>query len=113
MFTAYIVVSLLTAAALIFSATADFIRYERVLANMNRAGVRQSWLTTLATLKAAGVIGILIGIGVPLIGAAAAIGVILFFTGAIVTHIRAHWYSFTYPAVYLLLAVATLVLGLA
>jgi hypothetical protein len=50
---------------------------------------------------------------VPPIGTAAAIGVILFFVGAFITHLRARWYSFVYPAVYLLLAVAALVLGLA
>ena len=32
---------------------------------------------------------------------AAAIGVILFFVGAIITHVRARWYSFAYPSVYL------------
>lgn len=113
MFTAYLVVTVLAAAALTFSATADFIRYEPVLVNMTRAGVPQSWLTTLATLKAAGALGLLIGIAVPPIGTAAAIGVILFFVGAIITHLRARWYSFSYPAVYLLLAVAALVLRLA
>jgi hypothetical protein len=34
----------------------------------------------------------------PWIGAAAALGVICFFIGAIVTHLRARWYSFSYPS---------------
>jgi hypothetical protein len=60
-----------------------------------------------------GALGLLVGIGVPSVGAAAAIGVILFFVGAIITHVRARWYSFTFPAAYLLLAVGSLGLGLA
>jgi hypothetical protein len=54
---------------------------------------------------------ILVGIAVPPIGTAAAVGTILFFVDAIITHLRARWYSFGYPAVYLLLAVAALVLA--
>lgn len=113
MHTAFVITSLLAAAALAFSATADFVRYEKVLASMARARVPRSWLTTLGALKAAGGLGILIGIGVPAIGVAAAIGVILFFVGAIITHVRAGWYSFGFPAVYLALAIASLSSGLA
>lgn len=113
MSTAFVIVSVLAATALIFSATVDFIRYEKVLTNMARAGVPESWLTMLGVLKAAGAAGLLIGLWVPVVGTAAALGVIAFFIGAIVTHIRARWYSFTYPSVYLVLAVGSLGLGLA
>ena len=114
MFTAYIVVTVLAAAANIFSATLDFIRYKQVLINMAKAGVPESWMTTLGILKAAaGALGLLIGIGVPLIGTAAAIGLILFFVAAIITHLRARDYSFGLAVVFLLLAVAALVLRLA
>jgi len=113
MFTAYIVVTVATIVALTFSATADFVRYHQVLTNMAKAGVPESWLTKLDILKAAGAVGLLVGIVVPPIGIAAAVGVILFFVGAIITHLRARWYSFSYPSVYLLLAVGCLVLGVA
>ena len=113
MFTAYIVVTLLAAAANIFSATLDFIRYKPILINMARVGVPESWITILGILKAAGALGLLVGIGVPLIRIAAAVGLILFFVGAIVTHLRAHDYSFGLAVVFLLLAVAALVLRVA
>jgi hypothetical protein len=113
MFTAYVVVTVLTAAANAFSATLDFIRYKQVLINMAKAGVPESWITILGILKAAGALGLLVGIGVPLIGTAAAIGLILFFVGAIITHLRARDYSFGLAVVFLLLAVAALVLRLA
>src|SRR5919106_4181087 len=94
MFIAYIIVTVLAAAANIFSATLDFIRFKQVLINMQKAGVSESWITTLGILKAAGAAGLLIGIGVPLIGTAAATGLILFVVGAIITHLRARDYSF-------------------
>ena len=112
MFLAYIVVSILAAAANGFSATLDFIRYEPILINMDKANVPKSWLTTLGIFKAAGALGLLVGISIPLIGTAAAIGLILFFVAAIITHLRAHDYSFGLALVFLLLAVAPLVLGL-
>jgi hypothetical protein len=127
MLTAYVVVGALLAAYLAFSVTADFARYHRVLTAMAKANVPESWLTTLATLKAAGALGLLVGIGVPLIGTttagisttaaaigtAAAVGVILFFIGAVITHLRARDYSLAPATVFLLLAVVTLLSGLA
>ena len=112
MFTAYIVVTVLAAAANVFSAGCDFVRYKQVSIAMAKAGVPDSWMTTLGILKAAGALGLLAGIGVPQIGMAAATGLILFFAGAIITHLRAHDYSFGLAVVFLLLAVAALMLGL-
>jgi DoxX-like family len=66
----------------------------------------------LAGLRAAGALGLIVGLGVPLIGAAAAVALILYFVGAIITHLRAHWYSIGYPGFYGLLAAGSLVLGL-
>ena len=112
MFTAYLIVTLLAATANIFSATRDFIRYKQVLINMAKTGVSESWITMLGILKAAGAIGLLVGIGVPLIGTDAAVGLVLFFVGAIITHLRARDYSFGLAVAFLLLAVAALALRL-
>jgi hypothetical protein len=111
-FTAYVVVAVLTAAASTSIATLDFIHSEWVLANMTKVGVPPSWLFSLGALKTAGSLGLLVGIGVPLIGVAAAVGLVLFFVGAIITHVRAHVYSFSFPAAFLLLAVGALGLRL-
>jgi hypothetical protein len=113
MFATYIVVTLLSAAANIFSATCDFVRYEKVSIAMAKAGVPESWMTTLGILKAAGALGLLVGIGVPLIGIPAATGLILFFVGAIITHLRGRDYSLGPAIVFLLLAVTALGLRLA
>lgn len=110
---AFVVMTLLAAAALTFSAGADFTRYEKVLVNMKRAGVPPAWLMPLGGAKALGALGLIVGLAVPAVGIAAAVGVILFFVGAFITHVRARWYSFTFPSVYLGLAVSSLTLGLA
>jgi hypothetical protein len=113
MFIAYIVVTVLAAAANVFSATLDFIRYKQILINMAKVGVSESWLTTLGILKAAGALGLLAGIRVPLIGIAAAIALVLFFVAAIITHLRSRDYSFGLAIVFLLLALAAFVLRVA
>jgi len=112
MFTAYIIVTVLAAAANAFSATLDFVRFKQIIINMARVGVPESWITILGILKAAGALGLLIGIGVPLIGIAAGVGLVLFFVAAIITHLRARDYSFGLAVIFLLLAVAALILRL-
>jgi DoxX-like family len=113
MFTAYVVVTGLTAAANTFAATVDFTRPQWLLANMARARVPQSWLFPLGALKAAGALGLLIGIGVPALGVAAATGLVLFFIGALVTHFRARYWDIAPPVAFLLLAIGSLVLRVA
>jgi hypothetical protein len=49
---------------------------------------------------------------VPPLGVVAAVGLVLFFVGAIITHIRARWWNIAFPGAFLLLAVASLVLRL-
>jgi DoxX-like family len=113
MFTAYIIVTVLAAAANAFSATLDFIRFKQVLVNMAKAGVSESWLTTLGVLKSAGAVGLLAGIVLPSVGVAAAIGLVLFFVAAIIVHLRARDYSFGLAIIFLSLAIGALALRLA
>jgi hypothetical protein len=56
---------------------------------------------------------LLVGIGMPLIGIAAAAGLTVFFIGAVITHLRARDYSLGrgVPVMFLLIAAAALVLG--
>ena len=113
MFTAYVVVTLIAIAASTLVAVANFMRLKFVLITAAKVGVPESWLPMLGTLKAAGAFGLLVGlIGAPLIGTAAAAGLILYFVGAIITHLRIRDYSIGPAATFLLLAVAALVLGL-
>jgi hypothetical protein len=71
-------------------------------------------LFPLGALKAAGALGLLVGIAIPLIGVAASAGLVLFFVGAIFSAMRARWYAhIPYPATFLLLAVGSLFTRLA
>ena len=113
MLTAYVVVTLMAVAASTFVAVANFMRLEFVLTTANRVRVSQSWIAKLGTLNAAAAFGLLLGLlGWPLIGTAAAIGLLLYFIGAIVAHLRVRDYSIGPAVAFLLLATAALVLGL-
>ncbi|MET9482671.1 DoxX family protein [Streptomyces sp. NPDC006638] len=113
MFIAYAVVGLLLAAGLTLSAVGTFTRNEKVIASMLGLGVPDSWLPRLATLKALGAVGLVVGLWVPLIGEAAAVGVFLYFVGAVVTHLRAKDHEIAPAGVFVVLAVAAFVLRLA
>jgi len=79
MFTVYIIVAILAAAANTYAAIVDFRRPQWVVDNTTRWGGSYSWLSPLGALKAAGALGLLVGIVVPLVGMAAAVGLVLFF----------------------------------
>ena len=117
MFTAYVVVTFLAIAADAFSGVAALLHFKPIIPGMLKAGVPESWLTfPIGTLKTAGALGLLLGlIGVPLIGTAAAIGLVLFFVCAIYTHLLARDYSpqFGLAIGFLLLNASALVLVLA
>ena len=113
----YVVVAVLAIAATAFSGVVALAHFKPILPGMAKAGVPESWLTfPIGTLKTAGALGLLLGlIGVPWIGTAAAIGLVLFFVCAVYTHIRASDYSLQFGLAngFLILSVATLALGLA
>jgi hypothetical protein len=114
MFTAYVVVTVVAAAINTYAAYVDYVRADWILSNMTGYGVPHSWLPLLAVLKAAGAFGLLVGIGVHLIGSAAAIGLMAYFVGALVTLVRARCWSHIPAAVlFLLPPTASLALVLA
>ncbi|MCJ0870706.1 DoxX family protein [Streptomyces sp. AP-93] len=110
MFIAYAVAAGLLALALTASATFTFQRNPATTETMTKLGVPDSWLPRLATLKAAGAIGLVAGLWLTPLGIAAAAGVTLFFLGAILTHLRAKDYNFAPAAALALVAAAALVL---
>lgn len=112
MFTAYVVVAIVAAAANLAFAAMDFTHSKWVLANMTNVAIPHSWVNPLGTVKAVGAAGLLVGIGVRSLGVAAAVGLVLFFVGAVITHRRARVGGYHYPGAFLMLAVASLVLRL-
>ena len=112
--TVYLATVAVTAVMTIGIAIADFIPAQFVLANSAQVGVPRPWLPLLGGLKLAGGLGLVIGLAVPLVGVAAAAGLVMFFIGAVVTHVRAGvLYNIGFPAAYLLLSTASLVMLLA
>ncbi|MFG2791120.1 DoxX family protein [Streptomyces sp. NPDC048419] len=114
MFAAYVVVTVAAVVAVAWTAVADFMRVEFVLGNMAEVGVPQRQLPLLAALKAAGAVGLLLGLlGVHAIGVAAAIGLVLFFVAAVALHLRTHVvHNLAWPGGYLVLSAAALVVDL-
>ncbi|MFI9824328.1 DoxX family protein [Streptomyces sp. NPDC052013] len=115
MSTAYAIITVIAILANAGIAVADLMRAGFVLANSAEVGLPETWLPWLAALKAAGAAGLLLGLaGVPVIGAAAATGLVLFFIGAVAAHIRARVYhNIVFPGGYLALAAASLALTVA
>jgi hypothetical protein len=105
----YLVVALVATASNIYAAAVDFVPAGFVIDNMRRYGVPLSWVSRLGAIKAAGAAGLLVGLAVPAIGIAAAIGLVLYYLGAVTTVIRARCYGdIGYPVPFLALAAATL-----
>lgn len=92
-----------------FIVIADYARAPFVLANSAEVQLPPAALPYLATLKLAGTVGLVAGLlGVPWLGLAAGAGLIAFFVGAILAHVRARvFHNIAFPGVYLLLAGAS------
>ncbi|MFG1790956.1 DoxX family protein [Nocardia sp. NPDC049149] len=114
MFTAYVVVTVLAALWVGFSALSILRRATWVTEPLTEYGVPQSWWTWLGLAKAAGAVGLLVGLAVPVIGVLAAIGVVLYFTGAIITIVRARSYAhIPFPLLYMIPVIVAMGLGAA
>jgi len=113
MFAAYVT---LTIVAAVFNGAAAVTylsghEYPKTQADMK--GVPRSWVPVLGSLLAAGTLGLLAGFVVPLLGVLAAAGLVLYFTGAFVAHLRVGSRQLIGPAVFFATAAATLVVSVA
>ncbi|CAM5500825.1 membrane protein [Streptomyces avidinii] len=108
------VVAVLAAAMSGFSGYSLLGRAPWVVEAMEEYGVPRSWWTPLGVAKAAGAVGLLAGLFVPVIGIAAGIGLVLYYAGAVITVIRARSYKhIPFPIVYMAPVVAAFALGFA
>ncbi|XVV02633.1 DoxX family protein [Actinosynnema sp. CA-248983] len=111
MSTAYVVATTLGAFLAGFSAVSVFTGAKWVVEPLAAYGVPRAWWTWLGVAKALGAIGLVAGLFVPAVGVAAAIGLVLYFTGAVITVLRAKSYGHVaFPLIYMAPAVAALVL---
>ena len=114
MSTAPAVVSIVGAALAAFSAASLFLHASWVVQPLTAYRVPRSWWPWLGSAKTAGAAGLVVGLWVPVVGVLAGVGLVLYFTGAVVTVVRARWYSHVpFPLIYMAPAAATLVLAAA
>jgi uncharacterized membrane protein YphA (DoxX/SURF4 family) len=103
MFIAAAVVAGLLAVALVASGAAKLMKNPRLVEGMSAVGVPEHRLWLLASAEFAGAVGLVAGLFWWPIGVAAAIGVILYFVGAVGAHLRVKDPEFA-PALALLVA---------
>lgn len=91
-----------------FEVAAKTVKAQVVMQNSAEVGLSPKWIPYLAVLEGAGTAGLVLGLlGLPLVGLAAAIGLMLYFIGAVLAHIRARvLHNIAFPTVFLGLAVA-------
>jgi hypothetical protein len=110
MSTAYVVITVLAAVMVGYSAFSVF-SHARWIQSLADYGVPRSWWPWLGTAKATGAVGLLVGLFVPVIGVMAGIGLVLYFAGAVITVTHAHWYShIPFPLMYMAPVIGALVL---
>ncbi len=109
---AYLVVTIVAALANGYAATLNFVGAESVKVVADQVQVSQKWMVPLGLLLASGALGLVIGLAVPTIGIAAATGLVLYFICALGVHIRAHDRNVGGAMTFLLLAVASLAIGI-
>ncbi|MDV3129119.1 DoxX family protein [Mycobacterium sp. 21AC1] len=113
MFTPYVILTLLTAGAAGAGCVMNYIHHPIPVAAAKAVQVPQSWMIPLGSLLGAGALGLLAGLAIPALGIAAATGLVLYFIGAIIAHLRVRDFALGPAAVFLTLTVATLVATLA
>jgi hypothetical protein len=104
----YLVATILAAAANAYAASLNFAGAESVKVVADRVQVSQRWMVPFGTLLAAGAVGLLTGFVVPALGAAAAIGLVVYFICAVAAHLRVGDRQIGGAVFFLLLAAAAL-----
>jgi hypothetical protein len=101
--TAYLVTTALVALIVGFSAVAKIRRDPGVVKVMEAVGAGE-YLAALAACKLAGAAGLLVGIWLPIVGVAAGTGLVIYFVGAVVSHLRVGDVKGIGPAAFMLAA---------
>jgi len=95
------------------AAVTYLIGHEYPKAQADIKGLPRSWVPVLGVLLAAGSLGLLAGFAVPLLGTLAAGGLVLYFLGALIAHLRVGSRQLVGWAVFFSVAVAALTVNLA
>ncbi|MGH2873931.1 MAG: DoxX family protein [Solirubrobacteraceae bacterium] len=104
----YLFITVLAALANGYAASLSFVGAESVKVVADRVQVSRGWMVPLGALLASGAVGLLTGFAVPLLGTAAAIGLVVYFICAVIAHVRVRDREIGGAVFFLLLAVAAL-----
>jgi uncharacterized membrane protein YphA (DoxX/SURF4 family) len=110
MFIATVIVSVVLAGLLVVSGIGKLRHDLSQMKTLQTVGLPEDRAWLLATAEIAGAAGLLAGLFWWPIGVAAAIGVVLYFAGAIASHLRVRDPGYTPAAVLLVVAAAAVVL---
>ncbi|MBM0202327.1 DoxX family protein [Micromonospora sp. STR1s_5] len=91
-----------------FAAVTYLIRHDYPKAQADMKRVPRSWVPRLGLALAAGSLGLLAGFAVPLLGTLAAAGLVLYFIGALIAHLRVGSRQLVGWAVFFVTVVASL-----
>jgi hypothetical protein len=109
----YLVITVLVVLANAYAASLNFVGAQSVKVVADRVQVPRSWMVPLGILLASGAGGLLVGLVVPALGTAAAIGLVLYFACAVTAHLRVRDREIGGAAFFLLMAAAALTAALA
>lgn len=110
---AYVVITILAALTNTYAASLNFVGAESVRVVADHVRVSQRWMIPFGILLASGALGLLVGFALPVLGIAAAFGLVLYFICAVSAHIRVRDPQVGGAVTFLVLAVAALIVGLA
>ena len=105
----YVVITIVAALANGYAATLNFAGAESVKVVADKVQVSRRWMIPFGILLASGALGLLIGLAVPVLGTAAAIGLVIYFVCALSAHLRVRDHGIGGPVSFLVLAVAALI----
>jgi hypothetical protein len=109
----YLVITVLAVLANAYAASLNFVGAQSVKVVADRVQIPRPWMVPLGTLLASGAGGLLVGLVVPALGTAAAIGLVLYFLCAVTAHLRVRDRQIGGAAFFLLIAAAALIAALA
>jgi hypothetical protein len=108
----YVLITVLAALLYGYAAFLNFVGAESVKVVADRVQVSQKWMIPFGVLLASGAVGLAIGLLVPALGIAAAIGLVLYFICALSAHIRTHDRGIGGAVTFFVLALAVLIMNI-
>jgi hypothetical protein len=108
----YVVITISATLANGYAAFLNFVGADSVKVVADKVQVSQKWMIPLGVLLASGAVGLLTGFAVPVVGTAAAVGLVLYFACAVSAHVRVRDPKIAGAVGFLVLAAAALIADL-